>query len=429
MDLVYKNEKPLFVIAALISGLFWLALVLGTLGIFLIYVLLAYVIFLFAHSAFISHLKGSGVKITPEQYPDLHAKLVKSCERVGLKEVPDAYLLRTDFFNALATRFLGRSFVVLFTDVVDALEDHPDAIDFYIGHELGHIHRNHLLWKPLLMPASILPLLGPALRRAEEYTCDRYGTACCESEDDVKAALAAIAAGDSRWKTINVSAYLEQTRITSGFWMSFHELTGDYPWLTKRMATALALHRGEKVSHPSRHGLAWLLALFIPRTGVGGGIASIFVVIAIIGILAAIAIPAYKDYQQRAAMTSGYGAYSDMDMAGAEADTTDSSIRLRAAYFEAYPLQQEVTDYAIENQEWPASLENLGYPDVTIANHELSYDIDLYDGGMIGVWMGNDVYGEGEYLVMEPQVDEQGQISWLCYGQNVDTGALPAECR
>lgn len=429
MDLVYKNEKPLFVIAALISGLFWLALVLGTLGIFLIYALLAYIIFLFAHSAFISHLKGSGVKITPEQYPDLHAKLVKSCERVGLKEVPDAYLLRTDFFNALATRFLGRSFVVLFTDVVDALEDHPDAIDFYIGHELGHIHRNHLLWKPLLMPASILPLLGPALRRAEEYTCDRYGTACCEAEDDVKAALAAIAAGDSRWKTINVNAYLEQTRITSGFWMSFHELTGDYPWLTKRMATALALHRGEKVSHPSRHGLAWLLALFIPRTGVGGGIASIFVVIAIVGILAAIAIPAYKDYQQRAAMTTGYGAYSEMDMASAEADTTESSIRLRAAYAEAYPLQQEVTDYAIENQEWPASLENLGYPDVTIANHELSYDIDLYDGGMIGVWMGNDVYGEGEYLVMEPQVDEQGQISWLCYGQNVEAGALPAECR
>lgn len=429
MDLVYKNEKPLFVIAALISGLFWLVLVLGTLGIFLIYALLAYIIFLFAHSAFISHLKGSGVKITPEQYPDLHAKLVKSCERVGLKEVPDAYLLRTDFFNALATRFLGRSFVVLFTDVVDALEDHPDAIDFYIGHELGHIHRNHLLWKPLLMPASILPLLGPALRRAEEYTCDRYGTACCEAEDDVKAALAAIAAGDSRWKTINVNAYLEQTRITSGFWMSFHELTGDYPWLTKRMATALALHRGEKVSHPSRHGLAWLLALFIPRTGVGGGIASIFVVIAIIGILAAIAIPVYKDYQQRAAMTTGYGAYSEMDMASAEADTTDPSIRLRAAYAEAYPLQQEVADYAIENQEWPASLENLGYPDVTIANHELSYDIDLYDGGMIGVWMGNDVYGEGEYLVMEPQVDEQGQISWLCYGQNVEAGALPAECR
>lgn len=424
MELVYKNEKPLFTIAALLSGLFWLALTLGTLGLFLIYALIAYVIFLFVHSAFIAHLKGSGVKITAEQYPDLHEKLVRSCGKIGLKEVPDAYLLRTDFFNALATRFMGRNFIVLFTDVVDALEAQPDAIDFYIGHELGHIHRKHLLWGPLLMPASILPLLGPALRRAEEYTCDRYGTACCNSEDDVKAALAAIAAGDTRWKTINVDAYLEQTKITNGFWMSFHELTGDYPWLSKRMATALALHRGQQASHPSRHPLAWLLAMSVPRTGAGGGIASIIIVIAIIGILAAIAIPAYKDYEQRMAGSLGYDAYENYASEGSE-----MSVRLEAAYDEAFPLQQEVTDYAISNREWPTSLVELGYPEATIVNDDHSYDIDLYENGMIGVWMGADTNGEGQYLIMQAEVDDTGGASWLCYGQNVATDVLPAECR
>lgn len=428
MELVYKHEKPLFIIAALISSLFWLVLVLGTVGIFLVYALVAYLIFLFAHSAFISHLKGSGVRITPEQYPDLHDKLVRNCQKIGLKEVPDAYLLRTDFFNALATRFLGRSFVVLFTDVVDALEDRPDAIDFYIGHELGHIHRNHLVWKPLLMPASILPLLGPALRRAEEYTCDRYGTACCENEEDVKAALAAIAAGDTRWKTINVDAYLQQTQTTNGFWMSFHELTGDYPWLSKRMATALAMHRGEQIAHPSRHGLAWLLALMIPRTGAGGGVGSIIIVAAVIGILAAIAIPAYQDYVQRAAVASTYAPYSDTANAGI-ATAQDQSVRLAAAYAQAFPIQEEVVNFAVENQEWPESLENLGYPGATIVNQEHTYDIDLYEGGMIGAWMGSDADGEGQYLVMEPRVDDQGLVSWICYGQNVDTTALPADCQ
>ena len=29
--------------------------------------------------------------------------------------------------------------------------------------------------------------------------------------------------------------------------MSFHELTGDYPWLTKRMATSIAMKRGSEV--------------------------------------------------------------------------------------------------------------------------------------------------------------------------------------
>ncbi len=148
MNLVYKHEKPLLLVTAVLAVAIWLALILGTLGIVLLYLLVGYVFFLFAHSAFISHLKGSGVRISREQYPDLYDRLIRCCEKVGVKEVPEAYLLRTDFFNALATKFLGRHFVVLFTDVVDALEERPDAIDFYIGHELGHIHRRHLSWGP-----------------------------------------------------------------------------------------------------------------------------------------------------------------------------------------------------------------------------------------------------------------------------------------
>ncbi len=43
---------------------------------------------------------------------------------------------------------------------------------------------------PTCMSAwSLLPIVGPALRRAEEYTCDRYGVACCQSEADIKAAI------------------------------------------------------------------------------------------------------------------------------------------------------------------------------------------------------------------------------------------------
>ncbi|MES9966408.1 MAG: M48 family metallopeptidase, partial [Sedimenticola sp.] len=179
MNLVYKHEKPLFRISATISILFWLGLIVGTMGVALLFILLGYLFFLFAQSAFISYLKGTGVKISEEQFPDLHNRLVSCCEKVGVEEIPEAYILRTDFFNALATRFLGRHFVVLFSDVIDALEDQPGAINFYLGHELGHIHRKHLLWGPVLMPASVLPVIGTALRRAEEYTCDRYGVACC----------------------------------------------------------------------------------------------------------------------------------------------------------------------------------------------------------------------------------------------------------
>ncbi len=401
MDLVYKNEKPLFAIAAILSALFWLLLVLGTIGIVIVYLLFGYVFFLFAHSAFISYLRGTGVRITPQQYPDLHERLVRACERVGLKEVPEAYLLRTDFFNALATRFLGRHFLVLFTDVVDALEERPGAIDFYIGHELGHIHRNHLLWKGFVMPASILPLLGTALRRAEEYTCDRYGVACCQEEADVRAALAAIAAGNSRWSSLNVGSYVEQVKETSGFWMSFNELTGDYPWLTKRMATAVALKEGREVRHPRRHLFAWILALFIPRFGAGGA-ASLVVTIALVGVLAAIAVPAYVEFQQRASIQS--------------------------AYSTAQEVQQKTTAYYLEHQEMPADLAALGYADGALSNPVLGFDVDIYEEGIIAAQVGTDAAGDPEYIVLEPSVTDSG-LGWTCYGQNLETERLPVECR
>ncbi|MCG8429296.1 MAG: M48 family metallopeptidase [Chromatiales bacterium] len=403
MDLVYKNEKTLFRIAVVISGLFWLALVVGTLGFALLYILLGYLFFLFAHSAFISHLKGTGVKISQEQYPDLYARLVHSCEKVGLKDVPDAYLLRTDFFNALATRFLGRHFVVLFTDVVDALEDQPGAVNFYIGHELGHIHRNHLLWSTFVMPASILPVLGSALRRAEEYTCDRYGVACCQSEDDIKAALAAIAAGDTRWKSINVDSYIGQVAATNGFWMSFNELTSDYPWLTKRMATSVALSKGQEIKLPRRHSLAWLLSLFVPRLGFGaGGLVSLLIVVALAGILAAIAIPAYQDYVQRVEYTN--------------------------AYSSAKSVQAQVSDYFNQHQEWPHSMQALGYESNAITDSAHNYEVSVYEDGVVGAKVGITADGDIKYIVLEPNVVD-GDVTWICYGQNVIDNHLPRECR
>ncbi len=108
MDLVYRNEKTLFRIAVVISVIFWIALIVGTLGIALIYILFGYLAFLFAHSAFVSHLEGTGVRITESQYPDIYKRLVRCSDKTGLTDLPEIYLLRTDFFNALATRFLGR---------------------------------------------------------------------------------------------------------------------------------------------------------------------------------------------------------------------------------------------------------------------------------------------------------------------------------
>src|SRR5258708_1154729 len=183
--------------------------------------------YLFGQSGFIWHIKGTGVKVSSNQYSDILTQLEKSSQKVELTPVPDCYVLRMNTFNALATRFLGRSFVVLFAEVVDTLRDHPEALAFYLGHELGHLKRKHLQWHPFLMPASLLPLLGAAYHRAREYPCDRHGLACSPDLQAAQRGLIAIATGRSRLQATNVLAYAGQTAASSSFWMSFHEIIGD----------------------------------------------------------------------------------------------------------------------------------------------------------------------------------------------------------
>lgn len=297
--LVYKHEKTLFILHAILSTLFWLVLIVGTLGIALIYVLFFFIAYLFAQSGLISWLKGNGIKLGPDQYPELYDRYVRCCQRLGVSPAPDVYLLNGGgMLNAFATRFLGRNFVVLYSNVVDALAERPEAINFYIGHELGHIHRKHLQWGPFIWPASILPLLGAAYSRAREYTCDQYGRACCDDPQSALMGLATLAAGEKLWSRLSIPAFLEQAKGSGRFWMAFHELLADYPWIVKRAARL----DNPNYNPPRRNAFAWLIALFIPRTGLGGGGAGGLIVVAMIAILAAVAVPAYQSYKQRAAM-------------------------------------------------------------------------------------------------------------------------------
>ncbi len=408
MNLIYKNEKPLFYIAATISVLILGGIIALTKGLVLLYIPIAYLIFLVAQSGFISHLKGNGTKVTAEHYPDLHARLIKACERVDLKKVPDMYLLRTGVFNALATKFLGRYFVVLFTDVVDALEKKPSAIDFYIGHELGHIKRRHLVWSALLFPAMFLPLLGAALRRAEEYTCDLHGAACCDDSQDITYAVAVLAAGNALAKDFDANAYSHQNTNTSEFWMSLHELLSDYPWLSKRLARASAAKNNETIKLPRRHFFAWFLSLFIPRTGLGAGLGLLLMLILVIFLCAKVAVPAYNNYLLRGNLVT---ILKDVE-----------------------PIERGIVSYAVKNSEWPEMFTQLGYPSDTIKLAK-SYNIFLQSNGVLSVTLKEvTLRSAGQYLYLTPVIRDsenalvESDISWKCEAENVDDSVLPAGC-
>lgn len=396
-ELVYRNETTLRAIALVLSIMIWLLLLFGTFGGLLVYLLLFALFSIVVHSALIAHLRGNAIRINSRQMPDLYQRLYTCARKLGMQEVPEAYLVNGNgVLNAFATRFLGRSFVVLLSDVVDSMEDRPGALDFYIGHELGHLRRHHLTWSKVLAPALFLPLIGAAYSRAREYTCDRHGLAVCEHPEDAQYGLVALAAGKRRWRAVNLADYDESAAATPGFWMSLHELVGDYPWLNKRHAWLRALAEKREPKLGARNPLAYLVSLILPRVpglGIGGGL----IVIVYIAILAAIAIPAYQSYLNRATLTVAM---------------TDSA-----------PYQTAVEQYATSHRAWPGSFDELGM--VPFAGDQNVSGIALGAKGTLTVSFAKPSL-HGKQLQLIPYVRDN-TIHWAC-GGDMPVKWLPPGC-
>ena len=265
----YKNEDPLFWISAYVAVCLWGALLILSVGIAVPVLLFLALLGLFTRSLLVAWVRGNAVRVGAEQFPDLHRLFGESCQRLGVQRPPELYLAQADgMLNALAVRFMRQNYVVLLSSVVDALKDRPEAVKFYMGHELAHIQRKHLTRHWWLAPAGITPLLAPAYARACEYTCDRHGLACCNNLEDAQRALVVLAAGSERWKTVNLPAFEAQAQDTGRFWMAVNELTADYPWLCKRLVRL----RDRNARFPRRSAGAWLIAALSPRLGYGGAV-------------------------------------------------------------------------------------------------------------------------------------------------------------
>jgi Zn-dependent protease with chaperone function len=390
--LVYPRERTLGTITLVLGLLIWLLLILGTFGGALAGLAVGFVLYLFAQSALIAHLKGNGVELSETQFPDLYAQFTECCDRLQLQTRPKAYILNGNGgLNAFATKFLGTQFVVLLSEVVDAMDEHADGVRFYIGHELGHLRMKHLSGHLLRWPVLWLPLLGAAYSRARESTCDRHGLACSSSPEGAARALAALSSGSERWKKLDVKSYLGQTLQTSGFWMSFHELTAGYPWLTKRAARVM----NTEAPMPSRHGLAYVLALFVPYAGRLGAGFGFLILVYIIGMLAAIGLPAYQDYTAKA--------------------------KLSVSIVESQGTRDALGNYYQTHQKVPESLTEVGLA----AQLSNGTKLTLNPEGM--VLTVDSPQGE---LIFTPRTDAQNHVIWDCEGgEALKPKQLPAACR
>lgn len=184
----------------------------------------------------VGFIRGNAVKLGPHQFADIHGIVMKQAQQLGLSRVPDIYLLQQGgTLNAFATRFMGSDYIVLFSDIMDeAYEQNIETVEFVIAHELGHVKRNHILKRLIVLPAMFIPLFGYAYSRACEYTCDSIGASL--SEKGARSGLLVLAAGTKLFRKVNIRQFVDQRQSESGFWFWFSEKLSTHPHLVKRLA-------------------------------------------------------------------------------------------------------------------------------------------------------------------------------------------------
>lgn len=242
---IHPKEGIYFIIKLIVSIILYPLLIWGLFSVLSsevpgMHILLTYAVIIVSYLAvrlglLIGHLKGNAIKISERQLPEIYDIACRQAERLGISAVPDIYLLQAGgLLNAFATRFMGTNYVVIYSDILEeAYENNIEAVEFIIGHELGHLQRKHTLKNLLLFPSIVIPFLNAAYSRACEYTCDNIGAAL--SPRGARNGLLILASGKKLYKKINIETFTAQAEVETGFWATVAEKVSSHPKLSKRV--------------------------------------------------------------------------------------------------------------------------------------------------------------------------------------------------
>jgi Zn-dependent protease with chaperone function len=182
-------------------------------------------------------IRGSAVRLSRTQFPDLYASVDDFAGTLGVRPTPALYLSNGNgTLNAFAAQSgWTNNYVVLSNELFANLRnDNREGTRFILGHEIGHIRLHHVaLWYSLLICYSqLIPVLGPTLSRLREYSCDRNGAAL-ESKGEL--GLVLLTAGRYAADNVQVNELVDQGRHLGGFWVGISQLPRSHPWTVRRI--------------------------------------------------------------------------------------------------------------------------------------------------------------------------------------------------
>jgi type IV pilus assembly protein PilA len=131
----------------------------------------------------------------------------------------------------------------------------------------------------------------------------------------------------------------------------------------------------------------------------------LMIVVAIIGILAAIAIPAYQDYTIRAQVSEG------LNLSGG--------------------AKAAVTEYFQDRGVMPTTNDMAGLAASTAIIGKYVDGVAVGSDGVISVGFGGDAHATlaTGTLLLTPDTTNAGSVAWECSGTDIANKHLPAACR
>jgi Zn-dependent protease with chaperone function len=175
------------------------------------------------------HHQANFVRVGPKQLPEIWSSFVYAGEVLGIAEetLPELYVYQDPVPNAY-TFGVENNFVAISTGCLNLLD--KDEILFVLGHELGHVHADHVLFKSAarvfgsvastviqatmgLGSLVVYPIQIALLRwdRASELSCDRAALLVVKNPSIALRTLMKLSGGtDKLSKELDIDAFIEQ---------------------------------------------------------------------------------------------------------------------------------------------------------------------------------------------------------------------------
>lgn len=195
--------------------------------------------------------RSTAIKITPKNFPEIHERIVEYSHRLGLKKVPEAYILQENgLLNAFSAFIFRKQYLQINADLFEiAYREHKDieSLSFIIAHELSHIKFKHAtFWYNFgIIFSSPLPVLGSTASRAREYSCDRLAQKVT-GYDGVDAILS-LMTGKHLYKAVDVEDYIDNAKNIKGFFVWCCNLLSTHPIMPKRIMALIETDKSGKL--------------------------------------------------------------------------------------------------------------------------------------------------------------------------------------